>query len=172
MMSQLYNVGGICYNNYAEANKSRGLFFLPEHLNIAIIVNSAATLESPNLFASAAADKAKTRLRLFFVQNSSLKANDTAYGWSPNGVVAKGISMLFLQEALYPNALRFVNTRIPKFIPTIPNEESPGNFLASDSIFSLLSRRDELGLSTLFPLIAAPIVASLLPGAALPGGAA
>ncbi len=68
MMSQLYNLGGICYNNYAEVNKSRGLFFLPKHLNTAIIVNSAATLESPNLFASALTDKAKKRLRLFFVQ--------------------------------------------------------------------------------------------------------
>ncbi len=68
MMSQLYSLVWICYNNYAEVNKSRGLFFLPKHLNTAIIVNSAATLESPNLFASALADKAKKRLRLFFVQ--------------------------------------------------------------------------------------------------------
>ncbi len=70
MMRRLYNLGGICYNNYAETNELRGLFFLPFSINT-FIVNSAATLESPNLFVSATTDKAKKRLRLFFVQLNS-----------------------------------------------------------------------------------------------------
>ena len=54
-------------------------------------------------------------------------------------------------------------------IPTIPKEfpGGPSPRPVRDSILSLLlARRDEPGLSTLFPLLAASIVASLLFGAA------
>ncbi len=80
---------------------------------------------------------------------------------------AKGYSMLFLQEALYSNVLRFVNARIPILSQSIP-KEFPDNTLpvASDSILSFLVRLITPGLSALFPLMAASIVVPLLPGAA------
>lgn len=59
-----------------------------------------------------------------------------------------------------------VTVNIPNISQSFPTEESPGNFSASDSILLSLVRRDEPGLSSLFPLLAASIVDSLLSGAA------
>ncbi len=60
-----------------------------------------------------------------------------------------------------------VNTRIPILSQPIPSKSS-GNYLASDLMFLSLVRRDEPGLSSLFPLMAASIVDALMPGAASP----
>lgn len=61
--------------------------------------------------------------------------------------------------------------KVSQSFPTIPNEESPGNSFASDSL-SFLTRLITPGLSPLFPPLAASIVASILSGAASSGGAA
>ncbi len=65
-----------------------------------------------------------------------------------------------------PAAVKILSQMLSQYIP---NEESPGNSFASDSL-SFLTRLITPGLSALFPLIAAPIIDALLPGAASPGG--
>ena len=68
-MSQLYSHYQTWYNYCsAETNRLSGLFFLPEHLNNAIIVNLGAASKSPRLFVSAPTDKAKRGCAFYFAQ--------------------------------------------------------------------------------------------------------
>ncbi len=162
-MSQLYNCSEKCYNiSSAETNRLSGLFFLPNHLNTIILVNLAAASRSPGLFVSAPTDKAKRGCGFYFVQLNR-KAQALL---SPELLEDHGMNV---KKTAYPMIapLPVAVKSYPKFFPTIPNEESPGNYSASDSL-SFLTRHDEPGLSPLFPLLAASIVVSLMSGAASP----
>ncbi len=164
MMSQLYNLRGICYNYNCLGHSfflAQDAVFLFDNIVKSHYLNRNRACAVNKLQRAFGLDIQSTGAVFAFVPKDQIQTErPTQMLGGESEPLERSIEMSPTDNSILSQNDSPVN---------IPTQEFPGGPSprpVSDSILSLLARRDEPGRSTLFPLLAASIVASSLFGAA------